>query len=87
MHGVEREWVDGALVQSLIMVRTITLERLIRRGYESMTSYYEKVSGRIYIKIYFRQYYSSTRLYCSIIILSTPVASTFSRPCCTNVSP
>ncbi|WP_257667461.1 group II intron maturase-specific domain-containing protein [Parapedobacter tibetensis] len=33
-----------AIVQSPIMITTITLERLKKRGYESMQEYYEKVS-------------------------------------------
>ena len=32
------------VAQSPVMVTTITLERLRRRGYESLQSYYEKVS-------------------------------------------
>ena len=44
MHGVEREC---AVAQSPIMVTTITLKRLIRRGYESTLSYYERVSPQL----------------------------------------
>jgi len=33
-----------AIAQSPILVTTITLERLIKRGYESMSEYYLKVS-------------------------------------------
>ena len=33
-----------AVAQSPILVTTITLERLVKRGYESLLSYYEKVS-------------------------------------------
>ena len=33
-----------AVAQSPIMITTITLERLRRRGYESMFEYYERVS-------------------------------------------
>ena len=35
------------VAQSPIMVTTITLERLMKRGYESMLSYYEKVSPQL----------------------------------------
>jgi RNA-directed DNA polymerase len=38
--GAEQEWVS----QSPIMVTTITLERLKKRGYEPMLDYYLKVS-------------------------------------------
>ena len=33
-----------AVAQSPILITTITLERLVKRGYESLLSYYEKVS-------------------------------------------
>ena len=47
MRGAGQEWVDGAVAQSPILGTTITLERLVRRGYESMLSYYEQVSPQI----------------------------------------
>ena len=36
-----------AVAQSPILVTTITLSRLVQRGYESMLSYYEKVSPQL----------------------------------------
>jgi hypothetical protein len=43
MRGVN---INGsmAMAQSPILVTTITVEQLLKRGYESMSSYYEKVS-------------------------------------------
>jgi len=43
-----------AVAQSPIMLTTITLERLIRRGYESLLSYYEKVSPLLNEPLYTR---------------------------------
>jgi len=43
-----------AVAQSPILGTTITLERLIRRGYESMLSYYEKVSPQLNEPLYTR---------------------------------
>ncbi len=43
-----------AVAQSPILVTTITLERLVRRGYESMQSYYEKVSPQLNEPLYTR---------------------------------
>ena len=43
-----------AVAQSPILVTTITLERLARRGYESMQSYYEKVSPQLNEPLYTR---------------------------------
>jgi hypothetical protein len=42
------------VAQSSIMVTTITVERLMRRGYESMLSYYEKVSPQLNEPLYTR---------------------------------
>ena len=42
------------VAQSPIMVTTITLERLMKRGYESMLSYYEKVSPQLNEPLYTR---------------------------------
>ena len=36
-----------AVAQSPILITTITLSRLVQRGYESMLSYYEKVSPQL----------------------------------------
>ena len=54
MHGAEREWVDGAVAQSPILVTTITLERLRKRGYESMLEHYFKVSPQLNEPLYTR---------------------------------
>ena len=43
-----------AVAQSPILVTTITVERLIKRGYESMFSYYEKVSPDLNEPLYAR---------------------------------
>ena len=43
-----------AVAQSPIMVTTITLERLRKRGYESLLSYYEKVSPQLNEPLYTR---------------------------------
>jgi group II intron reverse transcriptase/maturase len=43
-----------AVAQSPIMLTTITVERLIRRGYESLLSYYEKVSPQLNEPLYTR---------------------------------
>jgi group II intron reverse transcriptase/maturase len=43
-----------AVAQSPILVTTITLERLINRGYESMLTYYEKVSPQFNEPLYTR---------------------------------
>jgi hypothetical protein len=43
-----------AVAQSPILGTTITLERLVRRGYESMLSYYEKVSPQLNEPLYTR---------------------------------
>ena len=43
-----------AVAQSPIMVTTITLERLAKRGYESLMSYYEKVSPQLNEPLYTR---------------------------------
>ena len=52
LHGVEREWgvVRQLADQSPIMVKTITLKRLIKRGYESMLNYYRMVSPHLCAK-------------------------------------
>ena len=42
------------VAQSPILVTTITLERLIKRGYESMLTYYEKVSPHLNEPLYTR---------------------------------
>jgi group II intron reverse transcriptase/maturase len=41
-----------AVAQSPMMLTTITLERLIKRGYESLLSYYEKVSPQLNEPLY-----------------------------------
>ena len=43
-----------AVAQSPILGTTITLERLVRKGYESMLSYYEKVSPQLNEPLYAR---------------------------------
>ena len=43
-----------AVAQSPMMLTTITLERLIKRGYESLLSYYEKVSPQLNEPLYTR---------------------------------
>ena len=43
-----------AVAQSPIMITTITLARLIKRGYESMLTYYEKVSPQLNEPLYTR---------------------------------
>lgn len=43
-----------AVAQSPILVTTVTLERLAKRGYESMLSYYEKVSPQFNEPLYAR---------------------------------
>jgi len=43
-----------SVAQSPILVTTITLERLIKRGYESMLTYYEKVSPHLNEPLYTR---------------------------------
>ena len=43
-----------AVAQSLILVTTITLERLRGRGYESMLDYYLKVSPQLNEPLYTR---------------------------------
>ena len=43
-----------AVAQSPILVTTITLSRLIKRGYESMLDYYEKVSPQLNEPLYTR---------------------------------
>ena len=43
-----------AVAQSPILVTTITLKRLMQRGYESMLSYYEKVSRQFNEPLYTR---------------------------------
>jgi len=43
-----------AVAQSPILGTTITSERLIKRGYESMFSYYEKVSPQFNEPLYTR---------------------------------
>ena len=43
-----------AVAQSPILGTTITVERLIKRGYESMFSYYEKVSPDLNEPLYAR---------------------------------
>jgi RNA-directed DNA polymerase len=43
-----------AVAQSPILVTTITLERLVKRGYESMLSYYQKVSPQFNEPLYTR---------------------------------
>ena len=43
-----------AVAQSPILVTTITMERLIKRGYESMSLYYEKVSPQLNEPLYTR---------------------------------
>jgi RNA-directed DNA polymerase len=41
--GTRMEWMAGC-PKALILVTTITLERLVKRGYESMITYYKNVS-------------------------------------------
>lgn len=58
-HGQAYAWsrtrMGGwATAQSPILVTTITLERLIRRGYESMLMYYERVSPQLNEPLYTR---------------------------------
>ena len=43
-----------AVAQSPILVTTVTMERLIKRGYESMLTYYEKVSPQFNEPLYTR---------------------------------
>ena len=43
-----------AVAQSPILVTTITLERLVKRGYESMITYYENVSPQFHEPLYTR---------------------------------
>ena len=43
-----------AVAQSPILGTTITIERLVKRGYESMFSYYEKVSPQFNEPLYTR---------------------------------
>jgi RNA-directed DNA polymerase len=43
-----------AVALSPILVTTITIERLAKRGYESMLSYYEKVSPQLNEPLYTR---------------------------------
>jgi len=43
-----------AVAQSPILVTTITLERLVKRGYESMIMYYENVSPQFHEPLYTR---------------------------------
>jgi hypothetical protein len=43
-----------AVAQSPMLVTTITLERLIKRGYESLLSYYEKVAPQLNEPLYTR---------------------------------
>ncbi len=43
-----------AVAQSPILVTTITLKRLMQRGYESLLSYYEKVSPQLNEPLYTR---------------------------------
>jgi RNA-directed DNA polymerase len=43
-----------AVAQSPILVTTITLERLVKRGYESLLSHYEKVSPQFHEPLYTR---------------------------------
>ena len=42
------------VAQSPIMVTTITLKRLVQRGYESMLDYYERVSLQLNEPLYTR---------------------------------
>ena len=54
-YAWSRTRMGGWLVaQSPIMVTTITLERLMKRGYESMLTYYEKVSPQLNEPLYTR---------------------------------
>ena len=43
-----------AVAQSPILVTTITLKRLIQRGYESLLSYYEQISPQLNEPLYTR---------------------------------
>ena len=43
-----------AVAQSPILVTTITLKRLIQRGYESLLSYYESISPQLNEPLYTR---------------------------------
>jgi hypothetical protein len=43
-----------AVAQSPILVTTITLERLVKRGYESLIMHYEKVSPQFHEPLYTR---------------------------------
>lgn len=58
-HGQAYAWsrtrMKGwAVAQSPILVTTITLERLVKRGYESLLSHYEKVSPQFHEPLYTR---------------------------------
>ncbi len=54
-HAWSRTRMGGwAVAQSPMMVTTITLERLIKRGYESLLSYYEKVAPQLNEPLYTR---------------------------------
>jgi len=43
-----------AVAQSPILVTTITLERLYKRGYEAMLTYYEKIAPHLNEPLYTR---------------------------------
>jgi len=43
-----------AVAQSPILVTTITLERLRKRGYEAMLTYYEKITPHLNEPLYTR---------------------------------
>jgi hypothetical protein len=46
-YGAEPGWEDGRLPKSPILVTTITLEYLQKRGYEDLLSYYEKIAPHL----------------------------------------
>ncbi len=50
-----------AVAQSPIMVTTITLKRLIQRGYESLLSYYESISPQLNEPLYTRPAWPALR--------------------------
>lgn len=53
-----------AIAQSPILRTTITLERLLKRGYEALLTYYEKVAPHLNEPLYMR-----LRLKCPVDIL------------------
>jgi RNA-directed DNA polymerase len=50
-----KNWKAGwAVAQSPMLVTTITLKRLVKRGYESLLDYYKKVSLQLNEPLYAR---------------------------------